>query len=669
MGVQRDARITDKREVWAIGGRCLMSENDRPRVPARGGLRGWFPHESGAVALWALAACAASIMVMAAVAWSVGARSARERSAARGAELSGVARTLGSAAEALLAEPSGARELSAFRRQMVEAATAHGIADGRLVLPNGQVVASSDPKSITLSALPERWDGVSPEGNGVWGVEIPGRGSAALVVREGRSDEAAVGDEWLIAATGGAVLVALMAMGQGRLRRRLSGLVAIRRALSAAAAGETDADVLTVAARFGPEAGAWNEMMAERRAAQEARLTARVSDRLAGGGADGDADLAGACDALWQGVVLVDEALRVSYLNGAAGVFLAEGGAKREELVGRSIEELLSEPRLVQAVRGAVEGRQRSRTVVELSREREKGESGESPERRGGAAGSWAGGVLRFTVRAVRREDAHAAIVVIEDVTQQRVADEARNAFVAQVTHELRSPLTSIRLYVEQLIDDDATEPAERAKALNVISQESRRLERIVGDMLCVSEIEAGSMRLSQGEVRVREMLMTLKEDYAAQALAKQQTLKFDLSPKLPVLQGDADKLGLAVQNLLGNAIKYTPAGGNVTLRADVTGTHLVLEFADNGIGIKEEEQGLIFDKFYRAKDKRLAGIAGSGLGLALAREVVRMHGGEIAVQSQIDKGSTFRLTLPLGGSAGAGGGVGGTGVVGARAA
>lgn len=274
---------------------------------------------------------------------------------------------------------------------------------------------------------------------------------------------------------------------------------------------------------------------------------------------------------------------------------------------------------------------------------------------------------MRFTVRAVRREDAHAAIVVIEDVTQQRVADEARNAFVAQATHELRSPLTSIRMYVEQLIDDEVTEPAERARALNVISQESRRLERIVGDMLCVSEIEAGSMRLSKGEVRIREMLMTLKEDYAAQALAKQQTLKFDLSPKLPVLQGDADKLGLAVQNLLGNAIKYTPAGGNVTLRADVTGTQLVLEFADNGIGIKEEEQGLIFDKFYRAKDKRLAGIAGSGLGLALAREVVRMHGGEIAVQSQIDKGSTFRLTLPLGGAAGAGGGGGGVG--GAKAA
>lgn len=636
-----------------------MSENSPPNAnPARHprGLVRLFPHEDGAVALFALGGWLATIAAVLGITWAVSAWSASRAAQARQTELDGVTRLLQAAASTLLTPPSGPREVSSFRRLMVDAAAAHGLSDARLVLPDGQVVASSDPKTITQAALPEKWTGPSPEGAGVYPIEIAGRGSASLVVRGGRDASAAAGDEWLIAAGACAVLTAAMAFGHNRLRRRLAGVVAVRRALAAVIAGEADPDVLRVADRFGPEAGAWNTIMSERAGVRDAAALERITDRLtAGPGGAADADLAGACDALWQGVVLVDSQLHVKYLNGAAGVFLADSGLKREDLVGKLFEELISDAKVVQAVRGTIEGRQRSRTVVEVSRTREPaGEAapGEQPERRGAAG--WSGGVLRFTVRAVRREDAHAAIVVIEDVTQQRVADEARNSFVAQATHELRSPLTSIRLYVEKLIDEDNLEAAERAQALNVISQEARRLERIVGDMLSVSEIEAGSMRLALGEVRVREMLTQLKEDYAAQALAKQQTLKFDLSPKLPVLKGDRDKLSLVVHNLLGNAIKYTPAGGNVTLRADVTASSLVLEFVDNGIGIKDEEQALIFDKFYRAKDKRLAGITGSGLGLTLAREVVRMHGGDIAVQSQVDKGSTFRVTLPLGAASGA---------------
>src|SRR5262249_36902042 len=138
-----------------------------------------------------------------------------------------------------------------------------------------------------------------------------------------------------------------------------------------------------------------------------------------------------------------------------------------------------------------------------------------------------------------------------------------------------------------------------------------------------------------------------VQADYVAQAQDKEIALAFNLPPKLPVIQGDRDKIVLALHNLIGNALKYTPTGGAVSVTVDEAGGRLSVAVADNGIGIREEECELIFEKFYRAKDKRLASITGSGLGLALARQVARMHGGDVTVRSQIDKGSTFTLTLP----------------------
>src|SRR5262249_25167092 len=144
--------------------------------------------------------------------------------------------------------------------------------------------------------------------------------------------------------------------------------------------------------------------------------------------------------------------------------------------------------------------------------------------------------ILRLTARPLRREDCAAAILVLEDVTQQRVADESRNSFVAQATHELRTPLTNIRLYVETLIDEGEADPAVRSKCINVISQEAKRLERIVADMLSVSEIEAGSLRLNPGEIRLDALFEELEADFRAQAEDKEIKLAFELPPKYPLM-------------------------------------------------------------------------------------------------------------------------------------
>jgi signal transduction histidine kinase len=165
--------------------------------------------------------------------------------------------------------------------------------------------------------------------------------------------------------------------------------------------------------------------------------------------------------------------------------------------------------------------------------------------------------------------------------------------------------------------------------------------------MLSLSEIEAGSLKLNRDDVRINTVFAELEHEFREQAQAKEIRLRFDLPPKMPVLMGDRDKIVMALHNLVGNAVKYTPAGGEVVVRVGEEKGQLTVDVTDNGIGVREEERELIFEKFYRAKDRRITNVTGTGLGLAIAREVVRMHGGDITVRSQLDKGSTFTMTLP----------------------
>jgi signal transduction histidine kinase len=401
----------------------------------------------------------------------------------------------------------------------------------------------------------------------------------------------------------------------------------IREALLALGQGERSMAALAVGSDLGPEAVAWNDLLLEKEKLSTLVVVGRagdtISDRRMNKG-----DLDAAFDAMSQGLVLINEKLEAKFVNGAAAVLLQ---ARREEMLGSTVSRFIKYKEVLDAIEGVAGGTIRRRMTVEV---RHGGEEGE--------------GVLKFSVRPVRREDSAAAMVIIEDVTQQRVADEARNAFVAKATHELRTPLTNIRLYVETAIEDGENDPALRAKALNVISQEARRLENIVGEMLSVSEIEAGSFKLNRGDVRLDALFAELAADYEAPAKDKNIHLKLNLPPKLPAIKADREKINVALHNLVANALKYTPPNGQVTVNVNVEKVALTIEIIDSGIGIGPEDQKRIFDKFYRAKDPRVDKIVGTGLGLTLAREVVRLHGGEITVDSQIDKGSTFTLTLPI---------------------
>jgi signal transduction histidine kinase len=391
--------------------------------------------------------------------------------------------------------------------------------------------------------------------------------------------------------------------------------------------GETSTDVLKVGGALGDEASAWNQLLAERERAVSGSARERAAEVL-GSRRAGRGDLDVAFDAMSQGLLLIDDTLHVKHINGAAISFLR---TKKETAGGADVRALIEQKDVIDALESIVTGGVRRRMTIEVQRDGEQGS-----------------GVLRFTIRPVRREDSAAAMISIDDITQQKVAEESRNAFVAHATHELRTPLTNIRLYLETAMEDGEIDPAVRGKALNVINQEARRLERIVGEMLSVSEIEAGSLRIKRDDVRLDVLFDELRDDYQPQASEKQITLVFNLPPKLPVINGDRDKILLAMHNLVGNALKYTPAGGSVTIDVTSDAKKLTFVVRDSGIGITPEDTERIFERFYRARDPRVEKITGTGLGLTLAREVVRLHGGEITVDSELDKGSTFTLTLPV---------------------
>lgn len=620
--------------------------------------RGWLLRGESVVASTGLALAVILLASMATAAWWALRTNRQAVDSMNQKQADAVGTLLASSAESLLL----ADELSTVRRLIGDAARNNGFAECRLVLGDGQIIADADPSKITVARLPETWANlpeipeIEGEGNLLrFPLEIPGRGSATVEL-----SAPALGATWQpweaqvgLGAIGTGCMLALLLIYR-RMRARLRAMGAIREALLCKHAGETTFAALSVNAepigRRGqpaPEAVAWNELVAENERMHQQLLVTQIQNSRSSNGGSGMSDLENVCDAMWQGLLLVDNQMHITYANGAAAVLLR---AKRDGMIGCEVSSITADDALLDPIRKVVDGTIRRRVTSEIKlvhkdADQKPAEGGEAPAHQ--APGLEKCSILRFNVRPVRRGDTAAAMVIIEDVTQQRLAEDARNAFVAQATHELRMPLTNIRLYSESALDEGERDVAVRSKCLNVINQESKRLERIVGDMLSVAEIEAGTLKIRMGEVRLETLFDELNNDYQAQAKEKSVSLSFNLPPKLPAIKGDRDKIVLALHNLIGNAIKYTPSGGSVDVNVEVTDKQLVVDVVDTGIGIREEEAELIFQKFYRSKDERIAGMTGSGLGLAVARDVIRLHRGDIAVRSQINEGSTFTLMVP----------------------
>ncbi len=231
-----------------------------------------------------------------------------------------------------------------------------------------------------------------------------------------------------------------------------------------------------------------------------------------------------------------------------------------------------------------------------------------------------------------------------------RVQDtlRAQRDFVANVSHELKTPLTSIQGFAQALLDGTADDPESRRQAAQVIQDEAARMHRLVADLLDLARLDAGTLPLRREPIDLHALLRGVQEQLAPQSREAGVALQLEAGPALPTLIGDADRLTQVFVNLVDNALQHTPAGGEVTLRAAAHGSQVWVSVADTGPGIPPEDLPRIFERFYRVdKSRRGDRRPHAGLGLSIAAEIVRAHGGTIQAQSSPGQGSVFVVKLP----------------------
>jgi signal transduction histidine kinase len=227
-----------------------------------------------------------------------------------------------------------------------------------------------------------------------------------------------------------------------------------------------------------------------------------------------------------------------------------------------------------------------------------------------------------------------------------RQLDALKDEFVSLVSHELRTPLTSIRGYVDLLQDDD-TLTDEQRRFLGIVDRNAGRLLDLVSDLLFLAQIDAGRMTFELQPVSLEALVRECVESSLPAAAAKRIELQVHTEP-LPNVEGDPARLAQVLDNLVSNALKFTPEGGRVDVRLVAAGGSAVIEVQDTGHGLAEEEQVQLFERFFRSSRAAEEAIPGTGLGLAIAKTIVERHGGRIALESVVNAGTTVRVELPL---------------------
>ncbi len=338
-------------------------------------------------------------------------------------------------------------------------------------------------------------------------------------------------------------------------------------------------------------------------------------------------------DSLPDGLAVTDDQGRIKLANQALLALLGFDGDK-EQIADHTMPALLGLSPDQQATHPLCDAAAQTRaTFAEFRRPHAAGER-----------------VLRASRHPHRSSAGNASghVWTVRDVTQQKLVEKTRDDFLNSATHELRTPLANIKAYAETLATSDLPDVEQQRQFCNTITSEATRLARFIDDLLSVSSMEAGSLSVNHQRVELDRLFNEVIDKVRPSMQQKQIQFDVLLPTKLPPTKLDKDKFAVALINLLGNAAKYTPAGGRVALKVRVQESQLIIEVEDSGVGIADHEVPRVFEKFFRSQDNRVQEQSGSGLGLALAQEVIRLHGGTIAVESELNKGSTFTVKLPL---------------------
>lgn len=238
-------------------------------------------------------------------------------------------------------------------------------------------------------------------------------------------------------------------------------------------------------------------------------------------------------------------------------------------------------------------------------------------------------------------------ILIIENITSQKLAESAKGEFIAHVAHELLTPMTNIKSYNEMLMNNEVDDEELRIEFFNTINHEIDRLNGLVSNLLSISKIEMGNLVINKGLVKSDALVQECVKSIEAAALEKQISLETDFPDNFPYLFVDKELFRISLINIIGNSLKYTPENGQITFALHERNGHVVFEISDTGYGISPEDLPHVFDKFYRSEQDQITAEQGSGLGLALASEIIQLHDGRIDIQSEVNKGTQVSLSIP----------------------
>ena len=355
---------------------------------------------------------------------------------------------------------------------------------------------------------------------------------------------------------------------------------------------------------------------------QMAEATYDKLQNLANSLAESEALLGG----MEEGVLILDLNGRIKKMNGAMGTILAHAFPSD---AGKHYLEVIRDPELndlIQATLAEKMGHRRSLSPL--------GQPGKTFQ-------------VQSSLVQYPDSGGEGVIVVFHDVTDLKRLERVRQDFVANVSHELRTPLTAIKGYVEALRDGGLQDPVQAEQFLRVIQRHSERMDKIVSDLLLLSEIESADRVLQRETVHLPELIRTAVETLRALADGKKQNLRVEPLEGLPALRADSQKIHQVMINLLHNAISYTPEGGSITVEARPVSEGAEVSVIDNGIGIPPDDLPRIFERFYRVDKGRSRELGGTGLGLSIVKHIIEAHGGQVRVESKPGKGSRFIFFLP----------------------
>ncbi len=326
-----------------------------------------------------------------------------------------------------------------------------------------------------------------------------------------------------------------------------------------------------------------------------------------------------------EGVAVVNSSERLLFENTGFAQIL---GLDVPPQSGSALVEVVRQTELLEAVRAVVQGEPRVETEI--------------------VTGTLRQHFFAATVASVRAADTLGAVIVLHDITELRKLERVRRDFVANVSHEFKTPLTAIQGFAETLLGGAIDDPQNRLRFLEIILEHSRRLARLTDDLLKLSKMDADKLELEIRRLSVAQFVESCIETTQRTAAEKDLRVSVNLQQPLPDIAADRRRLAEVLQNLLDNAMQYTPAGGQIMVGASANGAEVTITVSDTGIGIPKADQSRIFERFYRVDVARSREVGGTGLGLSISKHLVEAHGGRIWVESEVGQGSQFHFTVPI---------------------